>query len=202
VCTNYRRSLNFWTTSFYYLKLVQVVSEQIVNQGNQYIVIGDYPISPEEYEEQIKWSDHNIALPLLYNFYHGLELLLKGFVLLKHQSQNPNLNHKIEQLLENFKLLYSNEVVLIRILEKYISSTPMIEPLKSFFNSNNISPNMFYQALRYPYNQTLNKEFRHIDLKYRGTDGIRFYQEIINDIKKIRELSVSLGRSLEPLSCS
>ena len=84
MCIDYKRSLAFWTTSLYYLKLVEAVADQMVCQGNQYVIIGDIPISPEDYEEQTKWSDHNISLPLLYNFYHGIELLLKGFVLLKN----------------------------------------------------------------------------------------------------------------------
>ncbi len=103
------------------------MSDQLIDQGNQYIIIGDTPISPKDYEEQTKWSDHNISLPLIYNFYHGLELLLKGFVLLKNTNQNPRLNHKIEQLLDDFKAYFSNEVELIALLEKYISRNPQIE---------------------------------------------------------------------------
>ncbi len=197
MCIDYKRSLDYWTTSFYYLNLFTAVADQLVVKGNQYIIIGDSTISPEDYDEQTKWSDHNISLPLLYNFYHGLELLLKGFVLLKNTSQNTKLNHQVVQLLENFKSQFSEEAEMIAILEKYVSSKPNIQPLKSFFDSNNITPNEFYQALRYPYDIKFN-EFRHIDLKYRGSDGVHFYKELINDINRLRVLSVALGRSFEP----
>ncbi len=197
MCIDYKRSLAFWTTSFYYIKLVEAVANEIVLHGNKYIIISDRPISPEDYDEETKWSDHNISLPLLYNFYHGLELLLKGFVLLNDTTQNPKLDHRIEQLLDNFKLQFRSETELISILGKYISAKPDIEPLKSFFDNNGITPNIFYQALRYPYDVKFN-EFRHIDLKYRGSDGVTFYRELIDDISKLKRLSVALGRSFEP----
>ena len=196
MCTDYKRSMAFWITSFYYLKLVEAVADQMVIQGNPCVVISDNPISPDDYEEQTKWSDHNISLPLLYDFYHGLELLLKGFVLLTDTAQNPKLDHKIEQLFDKFKTQFCNEIELIKILGKYISNNLNIEPLKSFFSNNNTTANMFYQALRYPYDVKFN-EFRHIDLKYRGSDGVRFYRELIDDIRRLRLLSVTLGRSFE-----
>ena len=92
--------------------------------------------------------------------------------MLSNPTQNPKLDHKIEQLLDKFKTKFCNETELISIMEKYVSSKPDIEPLKSFFDNNKLSPNEFYQALRYPYNKEWC-EYRHIDLKYRGTDGIQ-----------------------------
>jgi len=39
--------------------------------------------SDEEFEEHTKWADSNIAEPVLFNFYHGLELSLKSLILVK-----------------------------------------------------------------------------------------------------------------------
>jgi len=39
---------------------------------------------------------------------------------------------------------------------------------------------------------------RYMQLKYKGQEGISFFQELHETIKSIRPLAVRLGRSLEP----
>ncbi len=193
----YRRSFAFWKTSLYYLNLVEAVINETIKQGNIHSVISNFDISEKKYRHETKWSDHNIVIPILYDFYHGLELLLKGFILFAKNSDDVKLNHNIELLLENFTTLYSNQKCLIDLLKKYISKTPSIEPLKNFFKENNITTDKFYEALRYPVNKKLTKEYDHIKLMYHGEDGLEFFKELKTDLDCLMRCSVSLGKELE-----
>src|SRR4030042_2804305 len=80
----YDLALSFWTVSFQYLMLVENVARETTSQGNTWVMTNTnnlVPITSEEYEEGTRWSDHTIIIPLLFNLYHGIELLLKGFLL-------------------------------------------------------------------------------------------------------------------------
>ena len=89
----------FWTTAIQYLHLVEIVTAEIVKQGNVWGVEAPYNISEEEFREMTKWSDFRIAVPLLFNFYHGVELLLKGFLIAKNEFQSI---HQISILFDKF----------------------------------------------------------------------------------------------------
>ena len=52
--------------------------------------------SREIYEEKTKWNDFKIGVPVLFNYYHGLELLMKG--LLQEINVEPRKkNHKLTE---------------------------------------------------------------------------------------------------------
>ncbi len=183
--------------SFYYLKLVQTVINETIDQGNKFTIVSNQAIPWDEYENQTKWSDSNIIVPVLYNFYHGLELLLKGFFLYKKTEGDIKLNHNIENLFDEFKSFFPDQKCLIDILNKYIGLNVSAEILKDFFSTNNISTNRFYEALRYPSDVKMKNYFSHLELKYKGVEGVPFFQELKDDIDCIRRCSVSLGRSFE-----
>jgi hypothetical protein len=192
---NYDLGLAFWTMAFYYLALVQAAASETIKQGNQWVVWSDGLLDEEEYENQTKWSDFNIIVPLLFNFYHGLELLLKGFVVLKAKAP-LKLNHDIEALLTEFTQKYPDQHCLIHIFKKYIGKDVLAELLKQFFAENNCSTNKLYEVLRYPADIKLIRTFIHTCLKYQGEASIPFFEELQSDIDCIRRCSVKLGRSL------
>ena len=70
------------TLSSEYLDLVKNIADKNIEQGNPHI-ISDVMMTEKKYEEMTRWSDFIISIPSLSNFYHGLELLLKGFLMLK-----------------------------------------------------------------------------------------------------------------------
>ena len=74
--------LSFLILSENYLSLARNALEVPIEQGNVFVVIKDHKISEKELTEETKWSDFKIMVPILYNFYHGLELLMKGFLIL------------------------------------------------------------------------------------------------------------------------
>ncbi|SFG51943.1 hypothetical protein [Neptunomonas qingdaonensis] len=191
----YNRSLSFWRHSMYYMNLVQASLTETVSSENMWTVVSDEELSIERYNEITRWSDFNIAVPIFYNFYHALELLLKGFVLYDHPNKKPKLNHDIEQLLRDFNKSYSDHARLASLFKKYI--TPNEGLLKEFFVSNKSSAKGYYEVLRYPTNRDFEKTYSHMALKYNGEAGRLFFSEMNGDISELRTLAVELGRNME-----
>lgn len=181
---------HYWETGIQYLHIVESVAEKVVESGNKFVVTSDEEVSAEEYEKQTMWADHNLAIPLLFNFYHGLEVLLKGF-LVSTNLLKGNKNHKLTDLLNEFEKEF-NTTILSTLLKKYLNVESLNEPLKSFCIESSITVNDFYQALKYPENK-VGKPYLHEKLMLKGANGVWFYKELIRDIKRIRVLAVRLG---------
>jgi len=98
---NNKKALHFLTLSFSYLSLVENVLNETINFGNEHLILSDHELLLGEYEGRTKWSDFNIIVPTLYNFYHGLELLMKGLVILLGKEVDPK--HNIGQLFSEIK---------------------------------------------------------------------------------------------------
>jgi hypothetical protein len=197
---NHVKCLSFWTMAFSYLKLTQSSLEETIKRNNRWVIFSSSPLAELEYEEATKWSDFRIVISVLFNFYHGLELLLKGFVLAKSANKQHTPNHNICDLIADFKNLYPTSRSLIIIFDKYISDPPEATILRDFCNDNKIDVNKFYENLRYPSNRAMDKMFTHFCLKYRERDdeSLLFFKGLVNDITQIFAESVPLGRSFEP----
>ena len=185
--------------SFQYLSLVESVARETVAQGNPHIIITDYATDGEFtwdlYDEKTRWSDHKLIIPTLFCFYHAIELLLKGFLLLQ---DGAKAEHKLEQQRIEFAQIFSEEAVISEFLTKYIDVKQLPPLLASFMKKNNVTINNFYEALRYPTDRHFQRTKEYLDLKYRGEDGLRFFKELIGDIRSLRVAAVRLGRSFEP----
>lgn len=168
------------------------MSQLIHENGNKSFVILEDKESWDEasnaFYEKTKWSDHQLGIPVLFNFYHGIELILKGF-LANEEDIKPN--HKISELLRN---AYKNnpEAETFMIIEKYTVTEKMPCILQCFFedciSKDYDSPvDIWYQALKYPeglHNKT-RYEFKHVSLMFHSSVGSLFYEELANDIEKI-----------------
>lgn len=194
----YFRSLCFWSMGLRYLHLVRVTAEQVVDAKNKTVATYWDDRTPEEeaieLDQQTKWSDARLIEPLLFNFYHGLELLLKGFVL---WAVDQKLNHFITRLFESFIATFPKEQDLIKVFQKYIVSSKMSELLSDYLQQNHLSVDQFYESLRYPFDLKFAQNYEHLVLKYKGRKGLPFYQELVTDIRSLTKLSVSLGRKVE-----
>jgi len=191
---DYLKALGFWTVGIQYLHLVQAVSSEICQQGNVHVLILDETISSEQYDEKTKWSDHALILPLLFNFYHGLEVLMKGFLSARGLSLKNS--HKLSDLLKNFKNEYPTSN-LVPFFEKYIEQAHLPSILSDFCKSSNITIDDYYQALKYG-EETSGKQYQHYPLKYKDEKGVSFFSDLRNDIELIRKESVSFGRQMFP----
>jgi len=188
------KALRFWRVAIQYLHLAQSCAVECSNSENRMVVVSDEEIDMELFNLKTKWSDFNIAIPVLFNFYHGIEVLLKGFLAVGGFEMPKN--HKLSTLFSVFIEKYPTSG-LITILEKYlnIDTAPIL--LKGFFSDEDKPIDLYYQSLKYP-ESVKGDSFEHLKLLYKGANGAAFYKELASDIETIRKIAVSEGRhSLE-----
>ena len=111
-------------------------------------IIGKNPSAPisntytteQAFDAKIKYCDYSIIYSLLFLFYHWIELILKGFLLVlveeDPETKKPDTkkiaHHNIIKLLKQFKENYSNEKDIINFFEKYTIKNNMPSFLKVF----------------------------------------------------------------------
>ena len=177
-----------------FLQLVESVLTETVSHNNVDMYVGP-PREDigEHYRQMTRWSDFRILIPTLFNFFHGIELILKA-ANYKIAPPSGNPNHKLSALLAKFKTNYPRAVELTSIFEKYIfpnSADCMI--LNTFYVSNNITDSsQFYEVFKYPYSKDFGSDFDYGDLRNLDTDGVNFFKQIIKDIQTIRTESDKL----------
>ena len=190
--SQFKKSFQFLTMSDKYLNLVKNVLDENVKQGNLHIITSDEEIFEKDYEEKTKWSDFNI-FPILFNFYHGLELLLKGLLSLK-ESYVLRSKHHIDNLFDDFKKEYADEKEMVLILEKYLILDLMPDLLANCVRANNLEIKNLYEFFRYPYDVDFKKSHNYIGLKHRKEDGRIFFQELSKDISFLLKEAINLLR--------
>jgi len=121
--------------------------------------------SREIYEEKTKWNDFKIGVPVLFNYYHGLELLMKG--LLQEINVEPRKkNHKLTEYYAQI-IVHESKFTpeIINTLGQFLKKNNRFE---KFFTDNGGSVDDFYIMLRYPgpIKENVHFGFRNI----RGTD--------------------------------
>ncbi len=88
---------NFIGTAYQFWNLVREAINEMgkINYKNVTFSKPDPSISYEEsrgkYDQKTRWNDFKIGVPLLFNYYHGLELLMKG--LLQETNNLPPKKH-------------------------------------------------------------------------------------------------------------
>lgn len=179
--------------NFFYL--VQAALQENIKQSNRTISVqssaNNQKEAEEEYLRQTKWSDNRILIPVLFNFFHGVELFLKGF---KYLNDDPAMqsgfkpNHKLSDLLGDFKDKHPKKIYIIEILDYYIFPENKCEILSDFYKNNNLADsNMFIEVFKYPSDKRFTKQFNFKGLRSNGHEGIDFFKKIIRDIDKLRE---------------
>ncbi len=167
-------SYNFWT-------LTRNAIEEMDKQDNRTLIVskkldGETEMQAwEKYELQTKWNDQNIGVPILFNFYHGLELFMKGLLELKELSLGKtthDLKYIFEKIKQN-KILYSEE--LISLLKKHICKP---HEYNNFFRDNNIDVTKFYECFRYPENNVKTIDYYYGNIRGKQKETIILYKEI------------------------
>jgi len=188
---------HFLTLSQAYFFLVRNVLEENIKQGNLHLVTLDKEISEKEYDEMTKWSDFNI-FPILFNFYHGLELLMKGFLILT-DDYKLKIDHDLEKALDDFISYYQSQNEIVQVLTKYLRSDSMPTLLSEWLYENEISISELYQFLRYPSDKKFEKEIDYSKLTYQEEKGKDLAINIVNDIKLLWPRVVKIYKNLEQL---
>jgi hypothetical protein len=98
------------------------------------------------FEDGIKWSDRNLGIPILFNFYHGVELILKGLILRCGGVLPSKRKHDLKHLLS---ILSSTQDAPDLTLTNFFSELISYDP-NGFFKSNNKEVSKYYELLKYP----------------------------------------------------
>jgi len=152
------KSNKIFLFSDHYKQMVINTLEMAIKDKNPSVIISDTFITEKDLNKKTKYCDYSIIYPLLFLFYHWIELILKGFllVLIKEdpETKKPDIkkiaHHNIIKLLKQFKGSYSNEKDIINFFEKYTIKNNMPSFLKDFFDKNELSVKNYYTFFRYP----------------------------------------------------
>jgi hypothetical protein len=183
-------ALHYWTLGLQFVNLFQAGVFEAVARNNCHVVKSAQPLRIEEYDNETRWSDFNVAVPLLFSLFHGVELILKGFYQ-AHGKSVPK-HHKLSQLLEVFggspgcaEIKKEIEVLL----------TPVEgSVLHEFFAKNSVSMDQWYEALKYPelHDGTV---ISHLSLKYKEESGLKDFFSLSQSLESIRIKVVAYGRA-------
>jgi HEPN domain-containing protein len=173
---------NFITIGYNFLRLSINSIEEMNKQGNKTMIFMNGDLSDEdsdlEFNDRTKWNDQNIGIPVLFNFFHGIELILKGLIIHCGGELADN-KHKLTTLLEKLK---NTPNAPSESLLDHFKNVLMKNGLDAFFQENNKTVDSFYILFKYPEHNN-GKSIKFYPLRGKQEQGlIRF-----NTIKSLAE---------------
>lgn len=177
-----------------YSNLCKNILSEVIEQGNLHMIVNNASKRTEEetieeYHKKTCWSDFNISIPLLFNFYHFLELRIKGLLILK--GEKPK-GHDIVILFEDVKSKFPEEKVLLDTINIYLNKNKIDPYLKDFLEQNNFDINEFYDFLKYPTPKSFTKVRNYQKLKYKEEKALTCFKKMIDHIEKINKKYYSI----------
>lgn len=168
---------NFW-------HLVSNSVDEMIKSGNQNSLMyeGFHNPTESEFENHIKWSDSRVAEPVLFNFYHGIELSLKALIAAK--GQDSPANHKLSKLAQSVAELY-NDTKLNDFYSRYIETPRLHAVLREFCQHSKSDMDLFCQSFKYPSSRQ-GVTFNHPALHSQLEQGLELFAGIKNDIELIK----------------
>lgn len=192
-------ALSYFTLGDKFLNLARSSSLMIVQNGNSFC--SDWinrPLSVQEIDDLTEWSDMNLSIPILFNFYHGIELMLKGLLILQNGS-NMKLGHKFSHLLSQLNPDLVGKNIYDKICSLTLNAGDKKDSFSNFLNGNNVKIDQWYEFLKYPFIKGRSENIDFFNLKYRGKNDINFWQHIADESKSISQMSARLFHSRERL---
>jgi len=187
-------SLSFLTLGLTYLRLASNVFQETIKQGNNWMLVLDEPIIDESYDEATKWSDFNIIEPTLFDFYHGLELIMKGILFLSNNAVEAQ--HNFRESLNQIVLINDLQAPVKKILEEHIDISKMDSFISQFMKNNGQNNvNKLYETLRYPMDKDFRKFNDYLGLHHKEKALIQYLKKIRNDIDQLMHGVVKYYRS-------
>jgi hypothetical protein len=173
---------SYFVLAAHFLRLAEGTAHKLVKTRNRISVVSGGDISVDCYARETRWSDHSIGIAVMFSFYHGIELTLKGCLLLNGVSKQT---HRLSKLFEDFEQKHAGSELAVE-LSQHIVNISFTSPLGCFLKENNIKIDSWYQSLKYP-KSTNGKNFSHWKLQYGGTNTIEFWHKIKKSAKRIRK---------------
>jgi len=198
------KSYKIFLFSDHYKQMVMNTLEMAIIGKNPSAIISDTYITEQDFDDKTKYCDYRIIYPMLFLFYHWIELILKGFLLVlveeDPETKKPDTkkiaHHNIIKLLKQFKENYSNEKDIINFIEKYTIKNNMPSFLKDFFDKNKLSVKNYYTFFKYPLDKYFNLTCDYSTIIHTDKKGVIFFRELLKDINECRKPIVKLGRRI------
>ena len=142
-------------------------------------------------EDKTTWSVMEHGTPTLFTFFHGAELLLKGFVLAKTGS--ARMNHGLIASLAQFgSEIGANDNRIGELLAPYISCIPPRSLLGKTLAANSIGIDSWYEFLRYPETKK-GATFEHWDLRQESSETRDFWHGLSAVARDLQPETVGLA---------
>jgi hypothetical protein len=171
--------------AYQFFNLTRETINEMEKQGNDLVIVSDCEMTDDEswakYENETRWSDQNIGVPTLFNFYHGLELLMKG--LIERWGHQLKSNHKLTELLATVKEIPEVTDSLIEALEVHLSDG---SPFFEFFQENGGNVDKYYELLKYPESKK-GEKFNFQFIRGREKEGLKRLLTIRDATIKLKE---------------
>jgi hypothetical protein len=188
-----RDFLGYAVLAIQFLRLAENCCDELVARSNVTVVVmdGTSPIDFDTHEQMTRWSDTQIASPILFSYLHGIELMLKAF--LAHAGRLPAKKvHKLTQLLALFLKDHGNSE-LATLLRQCVLELEPHSPLACFFGQNGESIDSWYETLKYPSTNS-GKALSRMALEHGGEDQVLFWAEVGAAAQKLRIAGVCYAR--------
>jgi HEPN domain-containing protein len=187
--------LSFLTLGLKYLRLVSNTLEETKKQNNAHLIMSDNMIDEGIYAGLTKWSDFNIIEPVLFNFYHGLELIMKGLLYLCDGSikATHGLSDQFLEISSKKELAPS----LKSILKNHLDIDCMDEMVSTFLKNNRLTIDQLYEVFRYPIDRMFEGFRNYTNLKYREDNSMEYFSRVITDIDDLSRQVVKFYRERE-----
>jgi hypothetical protein len=163
----------FIPMAFTFWNLVRNSVEEMEKQGNKSSVKSTYEESVD-FRKLTKWNDQNIGIPVLFSFYHGLELYMKGLLEVNEIDIKPT--HNLKQLYENVKeneKAYSQEI--ISLLKEQVCNASTYNP---FLEDNDEDVSKFYDFYRYPHSKNMEKIYSYKQIRGKEQQTLQIYNAV------------------------
>lgn len=185
--------LGYATLAIQFLRLAENSCDELVARHNSTVVMmdGTNPIDFQTYEQMTRWSDTQIASPILFSYLHGIELMLKAFLAPAGRLPTKKV-HKLTQLLALFLEDHGNSK-LATLLRQCVLEVEPQSPLARFFSQNGVSIDSWYETLKYPSTNS-GKLLSRMALQYGGEAQVPFWVEVGAAANKLRLASVHYAR--------
>lgn len=188
-------SLALLTLGLKYLNLASIVLKENIRQGNVHQVLSDGPFMESEYTKKTQWSDFNIFEPVLFNFYHGLELTMKGLLFLLDTS-SVKTTHGLRDLFASIEPREQIADNIKKILARHIDVSNRNGLIAIFLRKNSLNIDQIYEALRYPSDKNFQRINDYFNLHYQENRSLPYFRSLISDINILSRETVTLYREV------
>lgn len=179
---------NYFGLAYQFFNLTREAINEMVNQGNFTTTFTDPQPTREDswklHDKLTRWNDFNIGVPVLFNFYHGLELFMKG--ILYKNGYHQKTSHNLTGLLDELKSIRPEVPPdILNLLELHLSKK---SPFNGFFKTNDLNVDKYYELLKYPESKK-GIEFYFFDIRGKESEGLE-------NFKVVRQTTIDLKNEI------